>query len=488
MWSKSFLLNYSYRQIFKSTGLLGSVQVLYVLTAVVRNKVAALLIGAAGIGLVDLYQRATELVGNFTNCGLGISAVRRLSEESARSGGDARRFEHLVRLVRTWVAVTALLGGAVCALLAPVLSLLLSGTLDQALPLLLLSPVVAFTTLAGGEMALLKALHRLRRLAAGSAYTALSTLALCCALYFFFGLRGIVPMLLLTTAASFLFFYLQTRRLYPFRVGPFRLRFLRAGVPMLRLGGAYVLAGVCTALAEMLVRAVLMRSSAGLETVGLYVAGFTLASSYARIVFVALDADYFPRLTAAMQNVRERNLTINRQVATLTVLMAPFLLLFCLCLPLVVRLLYASSFLAICPMVLAAAAHMYFRAIYLPIAYLPLAAGHSLTFMVMEMAYDGVFCVLVILGFHFGGLLGAGLGLSLAHLYDLCAVSAIYARRYGYRMNRSMLRTSALLFLLLLVGILVATQPSLLVRAAAGCLLLALMLLVARPVLKRVRR
>jgi len=47
----------SYRHIFRATGLLGSVQVLYVLIAVVRNKITALFIGAAGMGLADLYAR-----------------------------------------------------------------------------------------------------------------------------------------------------------------------------------------------------------------------------------------------------------------------------------------------------------------------------------------------------------------------------------------------------------------------------------------------
>lgn len=72
--------SHSYRHIFKYTSLFGSVQALYVVLAVVRSKVMAVLIGAVGIGLADLFSRTIELVGNLTNFGLGLSAVKRLSE------------------------------------------------------------------------------------------------------------------------------------------------------------------------------------------------------------------------------------------------------------------------------------------------------------------------------------------------------------------------------------------------------------------------
>ena len=47
---------------------------------------------------------------------------------------------------------------------------------------------------------------------------------------------------------------------------------------------------------ETAIRAALVRSHEGLAAIGYYAAGFTLTVSYTRLVFVALDADYFPRL------------------------------------------------------------------------------------------------------------------------------------------------------------------------------------------------
>ena len=75
-----------YGHVLKYTGLLGGVQAVYMLAALVRNKCTALLIGAAGMGLADLYTRSCDLVGNLTSFGLGFSSMRRLS--AVADGGE----------------------------------------------------------------------------------------------------------------------------------------------------------------------------------------------------------------------------------------------------------------------------------------------------------------------------------------------------------------------------------------------------------------
>lgn len=477
----------SYRHIFKYTGLFGSVQALYVVLAVVRNKVTALFIGAAGMGLADLYCRVVELVGNMTNFGLGTSAVRRLSELYGE-GKSLLSLRHHVRLIRTWVLVTALLGLLLFLLASPLISWLARGNFSGFADLCWLSLAVFFSTLMGGEMAILKGIRQLRRLAAASALSALGTLLATVLLYGIWGIAGVVPVVVCTSALGFLFNFLAARRSYPWVVGPYRIPFLKQGVPMVRLGMAYILAGMMTSGAELLVRTGILHIAGGLEKVGLYSAGFTLTVSYARMIFVAMDADYFPRLSAAVSNIREMNVLINRQVNTLVVLMAPFLVVFCLSLPLVVRILYTPEFLSVIPMVLAAASYMYFKAIYTPVAYISLAKGDSVVYMVLELLYDAVFALLVIGGFAWKGLLGAGLALSLANLFDLVLILSFCRRRYGYKMNRATAKRCAVLFFILLCGLLVATQSSVLLRSTLGIAVLLVLLPFVWPVLQKVRK
>lgn len=69
----------SYRQIFRNLSLLGSAQFVNVLLAVGRNKLAALFIGVAGMGLADIYARLVETMSGFSHFGIGLTAVRRLT-------------------------------------------------------------------------------------------------------------------------------------------------------------------------------------------------------------------------------------------------------------------------------------------------------------------------------------------------------------------------------------------------------------------------
>lgn len=454
-----------YGHVLKYTGLLGGVQAVYMLAALVRNKCTALLIGAAGMGLADLYARSCDLVGNLTSFGLGFSSMRRLS--AVADGGSRRAVAHEVCLVRSWVLLAALFGLFVGLLLSPVLSLTTTGGYAAAGQYALLAPVPAMATVSAGELAVLKGTRQLKRLAAVSSLGALATLVLSVAFYVWLGMRGVVPVLLASTAALLALQLRATTRTFPYRVSLRSPRFLRRGWSMVRLGAAYIVAGFVTSAAEMTVRTFVARRASVTE-VGLYAAGLMLTVTCTRFVFMAMDADFFPRLSAAVAERRRTNSAINRQVDACVLLMTPLLLLFVTALPLVIHILYTPAFMAVCPMVLCAVSYMFFKAVYTPVAYLPLAHAHSWLYLCVEGAYDVVFCLCVVVGFQLGGLTGAGVGLSVANLVDLLVVSMVYGRRYGFRYEGATLRRCAVQYVLLLAGVAAAWQTDPLWHYGAG--------------------
>lgn len=460
----------TYKHILKYTGLLGGVQMITVLISVVRNKLTAELVGSIGMGLYDLYGRTLELLGNATNFGISLSAVRRLSKLYERN--DEAGIVHYVRIIRTWSLLTSLLGLSLCLLSAPYLSQLTMGDTSHTTAYMWLSVMVFCSTLYAGEIAILKGTRQLRKLASISTLCAVFTLLITIPCYYFWGLKGVVPALVGTAVASLLLHLRISTRLYPFQI-IWRLGAAwNEGSHLLRLGTAFMAAGVLASGAEMLVRAYISNIG-GLSQVGFYAAGFTLTVSYARLIFVALDADYFPRLSAVAGQTERSNQLANKQIDVLVLLMAPFLICFALLLPVVVRLLYSDEFLCVIRMVLFSLFYMYFKAIYTPIAYYPLAKGDSATFFVMETAYSIVFAVFVTLGYHFEGLNGAGFGLAAANLFDLIAIYTVYSHRYGFRFEGHTLRHCFLQGILLLAGLLAAWQPVWIVKFPIGLTLLA---------------
>ena len=422
-------------------------QVLHLLLSVVRNKITAIYIGSAGIGLADLYARSAEFVGHLTQLGLGLSGVRRIAQlYEEEPSGDALRDN--IATLRSWVLVTALLGGAVMLLLSPLLALFLLKDQGRWVECCMLAPLVFCTTLFSGEMTLLKATHQLKKLALCTALGAVVTLCLAVPLYVIFGSVAIIPVLTLSACSLLCIYLWATTRHYPYVLNFRKESFLKEGLPLLRLGVSFVLAGVVASAAEMAVRSSINWQSSE-ELVGFYSVGFTLIVSYARIIFVAVDADYYPRLTAVVEHHKEMNGIINRQTDALVMLMTPFLITFALGLPFIIRLLYTEEFLSVTPMVLAALCYMFFKAVYTPPAYLSIAKGDSKIYLLMEVLYNIVFTGAVVGGFHYGGLLGAGVGLTLANLYDLLAISIFYSYRYKYRMERATLWRTLMQFLLL---------------------------------------
>ncbi|MFW5603929.1 MAG: hypothetical protein ACOCNJ_04590 [Bacteroidales bacterium] len=81
-----------------------------------------------------------------------------------------------------------------------------------------------------------------------------------------------------------------------------------------------------------------------------------------------------------------------------------------------------------------------------------MAKGHSAVYFFMETAYNAFFVVAIAAGYHWGGLIGAGIGLTVANALDLLNLSVVYGHRYGFRFQRGTAALSRSHFLLLCRG------------------------------------
>jgi O-antigen/teichoic acid export membrane protein len=98
----------NYNRVVKYLGIFGGAQGVSVLLSMVRNKVASVLLGTAGFGLIALYNRTVQLFCDFTGLSLSLSAVRRMSD--AYSNEDDATVKHCVKVVRSIALLTGLAG------------------------------------------------------------------------------------------------------------------------------------------------------------------------------------------------------------------------------------------------------------------------------------------------------------------------------------------------------------------------------------------
>lgn len=419
----------TYDHIIKYTSLFGGVQGLTMFMSVVRNKIAAVLLGPDGIAIINLFNNAINLLGQATNFGLSFSVVKHVAELSGSESPEA--LPRFVHTVRTWSLFTALLGMFLCLALSPLLSRWTFGNDLHTLHFVLLSLMVAMLTVQGNEMAILKGAKQLNKVALVSVFGAVGTLLLCAPLYFFLGQRGIVPSLLAISTVVLAIHLHYSTRVVPWSASLFSSTAFHNGLPMLRLGVGYVVAGIFGQGAEYLIRTQILHHGQ-LADVGLYNSGYSLAVLSAGIVFVAFEADYFPRLSTTQHDVPRQNLMVNQQIEVSVLLIAPLLIAMVLAMPIIVPLLFSAKFVAAVPMTICASLYLFFKALILPAAYLPLARGDSRMYMSTELAYDIFIAIAIPQAFRLWGLPGAGWALSVAGLFDFLLIHTLYRFRYHF--------------------------------------------------------
>lgn len=430
--------NGSYSHILKYTSLFGGVQMLNILIGLIRNKLVAVLLGPLGMGIVALYTSTINFIVNTSNLGIHASAVKELSQ--AFETGDTGLLHHKIHVLRHWTCITSLLGMMAFACLSPLLSRWTFATYNYTIQFICLAPVVALTIIALGETAILKATRLLRQLAIVSVCGAVGVLAVSVPIYWIYGCDGIVASLVLMAVVQALTVTAYSLRRYPLSFAISRAC-VHEGRAFLGLGIAFVVSGIMGSGVEMAIRAYLS-NAADIATVGLYNAVYAMVFTYAGIVFTAMDTDYFPRLSGISCNGNELNDAVNRQIGATMAIVSPLAVLFILCMPVLLPLLYSGKFATALPMLQVAALSMYCRGVYLPIEYVALSRGDSKTFIVVEV-FSGVLLVsFVVLGFKMLGLKGMGIGITAAYFVEMFFAWAVCRMRYGYRMSGTIIKTT----------------------------------------------
>jgi len=436
----------TYDHVIKYTGLFGGVQGITMLMGIVRNKIVAMLLGPEGMGLINIFSNIIKLISHSTNFGLEFSAVKHMAEMNEKE--DRKATEHFASVVRTWCLAVGLFGTLVCIILSKVISFSTFGNYDQTLSFIILSPAIAFLSISGGELAILKGTKELKKVAIASVIASISALFICVPIYYYMGIDGVALSLLLTFGAVTLIQIYYSRKVIPWHTSLFVKNTYTEGFPMIKLGIGYIIAGIFGQGADYIIRVLILKYGS-LEDVGFYNSGYVMAVSYASLVFIAIEADFFPRLTGVKDDIKSQNETVNQQIEVCAVLISPFLVLFVSALPIIVVVLFSDKFINAVPIATCASFFMFFKALTLPAAYLSLAHGDSKMYMITELIYDIFIAIAIPIAYITWGLIGAGFALSIAGLIDALMIHTLYRRCYKYIFSTRLLHFYIIQFVIL---------------------------------------
>jgi len=405
-----------------------------ILIQIIRSKFIAIILGPSGVGIQGLFSAATALVYNFSSLGLSQSAVRDVSE--ANVSGDKERVDRTVTVLRKLVWFTGLLGLAIVLLMSPVLSKWSFGNYDYSIPFAFLSVTLLLDQLAAGQKVVLQGMRRLKDLAKAAAYGSTVGLFITVPLYYFFKVDGIVPTLILYSAAMLLISWLFSRKVEISKVQVPPKEVLAEGKQMMVLGVAMSVSAILVAVSSYVIRGYI-RSIGGTEEVGLYAAGYAIMTTYVGMIFSAMSTDYYPRLSAIQSDNAKCCELVNQQGEIASLIITPLLAICIIFMPFVVEVLYSELFLGACGYILWASLGMMFKLGSWLISFQFIAKGESKLFIVNESVSWAYSFLTSILGYKLGGLTGLGIAYCVSFLIYYIQVYIIARKRYGFSFTNS---------------------------------------------------
>ena len=442
----------SYRSILKGTSIFGGVQVFQMLIALIRGKFVAILLGPEGMGISSLLNSATTPLQQFSSLGLNLSIVKEVS--SAES--DKEKTALIIALCRKILLFTALLGAIVCLVLAPWLSKWTFGTTEHSLWFVLLSIFVFLTTMSNGELSILQGLHKVKILVKSSLIGSLIGLITGIPLYYLFGVNGIVPAMIIIALSTFTCyrFFLRSLSL----ADNVRIKDHWPIVKQLMiLGLTMMLASLIGSFVIYLIN-VYVRENGSTTDVGLFQAATSISTQYIAVIFSAMAFDYFPRLTAAGNDIALMNTIVNRQSEIISLLMSPIACVLIISAPLIVKILLASTFYDSVPLIQCMGVGLYLKALAYPLGYISFSKGDKRTFFLYEGIFSNLLNLMVsVLMYRSFGLVGLGYAQIFIYLIGWIIYLFLCQKLYKYHSDRPTLSLNLIFAVPVIISYLLST-------------------------------
>ncbi|MDD5034073.1 MAG: O-antigen translocase [Methylococcaceae bacterium] len=403
----------SHRQILKATSITGLSSVMTILLGILRTKVLAVLLGPAGVGLSGMYISIMGTAGTLVGFGLGSSGVRQIAEAIGR--GD----EHAVGIVRSVLWYANLICGVLgCLLLWGVresVSQWLFGDTSEATSIAWLGVGLLLGSVAGSQTALLQGFRHIGDLARVNVISSVIGSLFAVGFVYTLGRDGVVWFVLVNPAVSVLIAARYAARLPRVTHSPTWAETGREAYTLFGLGVVFMSTGLMQSGVQLAVRTLVTRE-VGVEAVGQFQAAWSISMQYIGFVLGAMAADYYPRLTAAIHDREQANRMVNQQAEVALLLTGPILLGMLTFSPIVIDILYSSSFAPAADILRWQVMGDLVKIFSWPVGFVLLASGDGRIFFFMELIWNVCYLGIVYFGLPIMGLSVTGLGFLFAYI------------------------------------------------------------------------
>ena len=428
----------SYRTILRSSSIMGAASVLNILAGLAKMKVAAVLLGPAGVGLIGFYQNLMGTAATVSALGVGNVGTRQIAAAQAEGGAEA---VGLTRRALFWgTMILALLGGLVFWIASGWMAehLLLEPQRAGEVALLALGVVLSVT--AGSQGALLTGLRRIGDVARVQISSGFASAVLGIVALFVWGANGLLALVLVAPLVTFLMGHFYVARLDPPEgSAPSLGDIMTEWRGLVGLGIPFMLSGLVTTVGLLAGRTLVQREL-GADALGQFQASWSIGMTYLGFVLGAMGTDYYPRLTAVIKDHAAATRMVNEQTEVALVLCGPALLIMLAAAPFVVHLLYSDAFTPTIGILRWQLLGDMLKVMSWPLGYVILASGAGKTFVLTETSGIAVFVSGIGLAAPLIGITATGLSFLAMYVWYLPLVYVLARRRIGFRWSEAVIR------------------------------------------------
>jgi antigen flippase len=431
---------FSYREIVRSSSVIGGAAALNYIVGLIRVKLVAILLGPTGIGLLGLYGSYMALIGTVSGLGIAGSAVREIAQTA---NGDPEGMARAARILERVSWAIGLLGWLLALVFARPLSIWLFGSADQTVPVSLLGAALLINALANGQQALLQGTRRIGDIARMNVASVFISTVVSLALFATLGNGGILPSLISAALINWLVSSWFARRvdLAPISVS-WRDTLSGAG-NFLTLGFAFMWSGVMAAALDAFARSV-VTSNFGVQAAGVYQAAWSLSGLFAGFILSAMGTDFYPRLTAVIHDRARTIRLVNEQTEVGILTALPGLLATLAFAPLVMKVFYTSEFVAGAELLRWMVLGVFGRVLSWPMGFILLAKGAARWTWIVETVFAVAQAALVILFQQVFGLVGVAQAFAAAYAVHVVVMLWVAWRFIGYSWSPTVTRLAVI--------------------------------------------
>ncbi|MDZ7724276.1 MAG: oligosaccharide flippase family protein [candidate division KSB1 bacterium] len=401
-----------YRNIFKTTGVIGLVQVFKIISGLLRNKMLALFTGTLGFGTWGLYQSYIEMMSQISLLGLDQSGVRQIAKNSK----SPDKVYKSIFIVRWCILIVSICAAIISILFSKKISLVILNSEKYYWGIIIVSFVILLNGISKGQISILTGLRDIKGLAWSQIIGSIIGSAIAIFVIFILGTSGI-PLFLFTVglamAVSTGYF---VNKLDIKKIIPSITEAVREFKILIYLGLGFCISNIVATVMTYLSN-IYLQDFFNVDTVGIYRACWSISNIYIGIILTSMGVDLMPRLTMVVGDKKKLKKIINEQME-LGILIASIgvnaILIFS---PLVLFLIFSSEFVQGARIIRWQILGVSLRIMAFPFSYLIMAKGKSLVYIFIQSVFWIIEFLLLIF---FTKILGfSGLGINYFAGYTL---------------------------------------------------------------------